>query len=246
MNLDRRARTILVTSAVSREGKSTTIANLAVALARSGRKVALVDLDLRRPFLHRFFHLNAVPGVADVVEKKTKTLAALRSIPLTRQPAKFTSTPPERGNSRQAARQATSSSNGRAHVDGVLRLLPAGTTITDPGEFIGRQELADLVAELGEHFDYVLLDTPPLLAVGDSMALSAMVDAIVAVTRLRFVRGPLLQDFARQLESCQADKLGFVLAGAELEEGYEQSDYYYRYSRPEVERAGRERAKPVE
>ena len=57
-NLERGARTIMVTSAVETEGKSTTIANLAVALARAGKRVALVDLDLRRPFLARLFALD--------------------------------------------------------------------------------------------------------------------------------------------------------------------------------------------
>ena len=55
-------RTILLSSAVAKEGKSTIAANLVVALARGGRRVALVDLDLRRPHLHRFFRLPGTPG----------------------------------------------------------------------------------------------------------------------------------------------------------------------------------------
>ncbi|HET8742206.1 MAG TPA: P-loop NTPase, partial [Gaiella sp.] len=67
-NLDRGARSILVTSALEKEGKSTTVANLAVALARAGQRVALVDLDLRRPAIARFFGIPAThPGVTDVV-----------------------------------------------------------------------------------------------------------------------------------------------------------------------------------
>ena len=58
VNLERNARVIMVTSALDREGKSTTIANLAVAFARTGRRVVLVDLDLRRPALDRFFDLE--------------------------------------------------------------------------------------------------------------------------------------------------------------------------------------------
>ena len=64
--LDRDTRSIMITSAVEQEGKSTTIANLAVALARAGQRVVLVDLDLRRPRLDKFFQLQG-PGLTKVV-----------------------------------------------------------------------------------------------------------------------------------------------------------------------------------
>ena len=67
VNLDRGARSIMVTSALEKEGKSTTVANLAVALARAGKKVALVDLDLRRPAIATFFALPySLPGVTNI------------------------------------------------------------------------------------------------------------------------------------------------------------------------------------
>src|SRR4051794_27948701 len=65
-NVDRGARTIMVTSAVQSEGKSTTVANLAVAAARAGRRVILVDLDFRRPYVNRFFEFGDRPGLTDV------------------------------------------------------------------------------------------------------------------------------------------------------------------------------------
>src|SRR5581483_9269843 len=67
VNLDRGARMLMVTSALQGEGKSTTTANLAVALARSGKHVLLVDFDLRRPTIARFFDLEGKTGVSDVV-----------------------------------------------------------------------------------------------------------------------------------------------------------------------------------
>lgn len=72
-NLEHRARTVLFTSAVGEEGKSTTIANLAIALARAGTRVALVDLDLRRPFLHRFFEFEGEQaGVTDITAGRAR------------------------------------------------------------------------------------------------------------------------------------------------------------------------------
>ena len=65
-NTEIRARTIMITSALDGEGKSTTAANLAVALARAGRRVVLVDFDLRNPSLHRFFDLEERSGLSQI------------------------------------------------------------------------------------------------------------------------------------------------------------------------------------
>jgi polysaccharide biosynthesis transport protein len=246
VNVDQHARTILITSAVGQEGKSTTIANLAVALARSGRKVAVVDLDLRRPFLDRLFHVGSAPGLSDVALGHTKLSEALRPIALKRDAHP---TPRRRG-MRSAGAVLTEtltpgsaiSSNGHSAIEGVLSLLPAGTTVSDPGEFIGREGIAGILEELGGNFDFVLVDSPPLLALGDAMTLSAKVDAMFVVARLRFVRRGVLEELARQLETCQAEKLGFVLTGAELEEGYGQGDYY-SYAAP---KAGQTEQQPVQ
>lgn len=66
-SLDHPLRTLVVTSPAMAEGKSTTIANLAVTMAQSGRKTILVDCDLRRPSLHTLFDLNAEPGLTNMV-----------------------------------------------------------------------------------------------------------------------------------------------------------------------------------
>ena len=79
-NLELGARSILVTSAVQREGKSTTIANLAAAFAQSGRRVILVDLDLRQPSLAAFFRRAGQPGVAEVVRGEAALGDALLSV----------------------------------------------------------------------------------------------------------------------------------------------------------------------
>jgi succinoglycan biosynthesis transport protein ExoP len=224
-------RTIMVTSAMQREGKSTTIANLAVAFARAGRRVALVDLDLRRPFLNRFFHVSPGPGITDVVVNRANPVDAIRPIALT-PIIGSPSARPENG----ARRASTGAFNGRPNIEGVLHLLPAGTIPPSAGEFLEHEGISDVLEGLAERFDVVLVDAPPLLAFGDAMTLSAKVDAIFAVTRLAAVQRPLLHELARQLQNTKAPAIGYVLTGVEHGDSYRYMYDAYAYDVRPAER----------
>jgi succinoglycan biosynthesis transport protein ExoP len=207
VNAETQARTILVTSAVAGEGKSTTAGNLAVAAARSGQHVALVDLDLRRPTLHDIFRVPQAPGATDVALGRVNLEDVVRRIPL------------------QDGR-TIASTNGRSGVAGRLEFLSVGTLPPNPGEFLGTQGIAEVLSALSQRADLVLVDAPPLLAVGDTLPLTARVDAIVVVTRYGLVSRPMLADLARELSTLPTAKLGFVITGAGAEETY---GYGYGY-----------------
>lgn len=221
VNFDRGARTIMMTSAGPREGKSTTVANLAVALGRAGRRVALVDLDLRRPFLHSFFHVRGDHGITDVVVKRVELDTAIRPFAL---PAAALGRA-QADNGRPIALREPSGSNGRADAEGVIHLLPCGTIPPAADEFLESERVGGVLEDLSKQFDVVLVDAPPLLAVGDVMTLSAKVDAIVVVTHLGIHRRQL-QELARQLPNCRAAILGFVLTGVSHGDSY---SYGYGY-----------------
>jgi Mrp family chromosome partitioning ATPase len=221
VNFERRARMIMVTSALPREGKSTTVANLAIALARAGRRVVLADLDLRRPFLQSFFATGSDHGFTDVVVKRTTLSQAIRSIALPGA-GRLTADPSSNGHPPAAHRGAN---NGRANSEYTLNVLPAGTIPPAADEFLESDGVSAVLEHLSQEFDIVLLDTPPLLAVGDVMALSAKVDAIVVVARLGIHRRQL-EELARQLDNCRAPILGFVLTGTSHGDGY---GYGYGY-----------------
>lgn len=199
-NLDRGSRTIMVTSAVEEEGKSTTLANLAVSLARAGRHVILVDLDLRRPFLHHFFGIEAQPGLTDVALGHASIAKALATVPL------------------GAHGGGASPLDNGTRPEGSLRVLAAGLTPPDPGEFVAGRATSAILEQLTADCDVVLVDSPPILYVGDAMTLSAKVDAVLVVVKMKVVTRPMLKELDRVLTSCGAERLGFVLAGAHAEE----------------------------
>jgi succinoglycan biosynthesis transport protein ExoP len=220
-NLERGARTIMVSSSVETEGKSTTIANLAVALARAGKRVALVDLDLRRPFLARLFALDtARPGLTDVALGHAELDDVIARVAIS------------------TGSVGGAATNGKGRVEGVLEVLPSGPAPPDAGEFVATKAVGDILDRLAERADIVLIDAPPLLHVGDAMTLSARIDAIFVVTRMNVVRRHMLAELRRLLEACPADRIGFVLTDAHLEEAYSYASYagyYKQHAYAEVE-----------
>jgi succinoglycan biosynthesis transport protein ExoP len=219
--LGRDVRTIMITSAVEREGKSTTIANLAVALARAGQRVVLVDLDLRRPYLDRFFNLEG-PGVTQVAlgHASLENALTVGTVAITDRDAQ---------SAKGRVRFTNGNGNGAKPVRGVLAVLPSGPIPPDPGEFVGTAALGEILEDLRERADMVLVDAPPVLQVGDAMTLSAKVDGILLVTKMKTVRRHMLIDLGRQLAGSPTPVLGFVVTGAEEEQGYGYGGYAYGY-----------------
>ncbi len=187
-NAHHKARTLMITSALDEEGKSTTAANLALALARGGRSVVLIDADLRSPRLHELFDLPEKPGLTDIELGDAKLDEALQEIHLVDN---------ERG----------------GHV-GKLELLPAGDALHDPDELGAEAAVARVVREVMSRADFVLVDAAPLLRVGDAVALSAHVDGLLVVVRLQSLRSATLDELERTLESTPTAKLGVIITGA--------------------------------
>ncbi len=202
-DLDHEHRTILFTSAVEAEGKSTTAANVAVAIARSGsRRVCLVDLDLRRPYVANFFGLIGAAGLTDVALGHVELAAALHAV--------------------------------RVDDATVFDVLPSGPLPPNPGEFAQSATLAQILLDLRERYDVVIVDSPPMLKVGDPLALCARVDAVVLVARMNVLRRPMAAEVRRLLASVPAARLGVILTGAEQDDAY---GYAYGYQHGYAPRA---------
>ncbi len=203
VNLDRGAKSIMVTSATDGEGKSTTVANVAIALARAGNRVCLVDLDLKRPSLDRLFELDAAQfgvGITAVALGKVSLEDALIRVPVHGQ----------QGDDDAAANSSS----------GELDLLLTGAIPPDSAEFVASPRVGDVIRRLAERSDLVLIDAPPILQTSDAMALAGKVDALIVVAGLAHVRRPTLEELRRVLENAPVAKLGFVLTGVTASAGY--------------------------
>lgn len=207
-NLKTRAKTILVTSAVASEGKSTTAANLAVALARAGRRVALVDLDLRDPCIAGLFKIDGQPGVTGIATGAVAIRDALVSVSI--RPG---------GNPRRSV-GTDGTPREQLGAGGALDVLPSGVTPADPAAFLTTSELEELIRHLRNTYDVVLIDSPPALPVGDAMTLTGKVDAVIVMVRAGVVRWPSIVELRRLLDAAPCEKLGFVLTGAESASNY--------------------------
>jgi capsular exopolysaccharide synthesis family protein len=199
LNAESDARTVMVTSAVSNEGKSTTSANLAVALARMGKRVILADLDMRRPSLARLFALDERRfGVTEVLDGRVSLDAVLAPISVAR-----------------------GGSDGSG--DGSLHVLPAGSIPANVGEFFANSRLSTLLMALTAQADIVLIDGPPLLGTGDGVTLASEVQALVVVARVDETRRAMLDEVHDVLAMSKVEKLGVIVTSAPREMTYRES-----------------------
>jgi tyrosine-protein kinase len=209
---ERHIRRLMVTSAVEGEGKSTTVANLAVAFALAGREVVLVDLDFGRASVHGFFGLQPQPGLTDVVLGSVPLESVVSYVDL---------------NIVARMERAMRGSQEDRRV-GSLGVVPLGTLPAHAGDVAVTAGIEQVLGRLDNEAELILIDSPPLLRVGDALALTSLMDALLLVTNLRAVRPPMLHELRRILADCPVPKLGFVLTGADFETDHEYLTYRYK------------------
>jgi len=146
-SVDKAIKTIVITSSVPGEGKSTIAGNLALCLSESGNKVLIIDCDLRRPSLHKKFRLSNLKGITDCLIDKD--------------------------NLKESIQEFTSD----------LSVISSGTIPPNPAEILGSKTFEGFLKNIGSIYDYIILDTPPLLAVTDASILAGKADATIIVVK---------------------------------------------------------------
>jgi Mrp family chromosome partitioning ATPase len=181
-------RTILVTSAVQAEGKSTVAGNLALVYAEAGQRVAVIDADLRRPSLARLFRTEGSPGLADVLMGLQPLEAVVQTISA-HAPAPVMARERDGGDAQVgeggvAVLPFTNGHGDREEAIARLNFIASGPRPADPPAMFSAPSMAALIDRVASEHDIVIIDTPPLLAVSDAMPLLAMVDGALLVCRL--------------------------------------------------------------
>lgn len=150
--------TLIITSANPEEGKTLTCANLACAFAAAGRRTILVDFDLRHPNAHLVVKAHNEYGVSEVLLGQRTLEEAIQYIDL-----------PPQANGLQAG----------------LYFLGTGSHVSSPAELLGTGRTARLLSSLAAQADLVLIDTPPVLPVADTLVIGRIVSGAILVTAAR-------------------------------------------------------------
>lgn len=188
------ARTIMVTSPHAEEGRSAAIVELGAALARAGRRVVLVDLDLRSSSLTALLGLRDAPGITTVLRREMSLTDVLARVPTERPPG-----------------TVVPDVNGRGNALSTLEILGAGVAREHPAEVLSAAALGSVLRELAARSDLVLVDVPPLLDAPDASVVAPRVDALLLVVGAGSSHGPALAAARRAVDSWPVAMLGFAL-----------------------------------
>ncbi|MDZ4688211.1 MAG: polysaccharide biosynthesis tyrosine autokinase [Planctomycetaceae bacterium] len=188
-------KVIQVTSPMPGDGKTTLTANLAVTIAQSGKRVLLVEADLRRPGAAKLFGLTTDAGLVGAINGDMELDDCLH---------------------------ATEINN--------LWVLPVGTRPFNPSELLSSQRFQQLLQVVREKYDFVLIDSPPLLPVTDASVVAAAADGVVLLLRVRKnMRSAALLSMEK-LRAVGAKVLGVVVRGQFDGQG-RNGGYGYGYGR---------------
>jgi Mrp family chromosome partitioning ATPase/capsular polysaccharide biosynthesis protein len=216
MAVDGDIKSIVLSSCIKGEGKSVAVANLAVSMALAGKKVIVVDGDLRRPRMHKYFELDNSKGVSTVATGQHSLSEALHAVGVE---------PPPDG------KHKTDFAEWAKGTDALARLyvLPSGPIPPNPGEIVSGRRFAAIIEDLSEEADLVLVDSPAMLAVGDTSAIASKVDGLVFLVDMELIKRPQLVSAADQLYRLPVRLLGSVVRihHKRSERYYYHSPYYY-------------------
>ena len=204
---NRDLRTVVVTSALPEEGKSTVAAWFAYASAVAGRRTLLIECDFRRPVLAERLGVDPAPGLSEYLGGTAKPREILRSIEV----------------------------EGRSAVD-VLPCIVAGENVYQPSEMLGSSRFKEFLEQVGKAYQLVVIDAAPLLPVGDTLEILPEVDAALFCVRLGQTTRDQALSAKQALEHLPDQPIGLVVTGVKRGSDEDYYGYYaYSPSAAEAE-----------
>ncbi|MEM2146227.1 MAG: polysaccharide biosynthesis tyrosine autokinase, partial [Candidatus Jordarchaeaceae archaeon] len=211
--MDKGYKTLMVTSSVAGEGKTTIAANLAISLAQIGINTLLVEGDLRRPRISKLFGIAREPGLTDIILRKEPLDSAIRTM------------------SDLMLGLMSLETIGGSTITGIeyLNILPCGTIEKNPSEIVASKLMDKLIGELKERYEIIIFDVPPVMQATDAVVLGSKLDTSVIVYYQGKISRGTLRRAKTQLELLKADVLGVIVNGMRADVSADYSDYKYRY-----------------
>lgn len=177
-------KTLMITSTQPEEGKTTITASLGIAATLEGKKVVIVDADLRRPRIHEIFKLEKEPGFADVLNGTRGVEEIIRPIKIT---------------------------NDAAREKQTLGVVTSGRVSPTSFNTMASPKLKEAIRRLKDEYDTVLIDSPPVLSVSDALLLAPIVDGIILVLNTGVVTEADAKLATKRLEQAGGRVLGVVM-----------------------------------
>lgn len=192
------SKLIQVTSPLPSDGKTTTAGNLAVSIAQTGKRVLLVDCDLRRPQMSDNFDLGSHLGFTNILNGDCEISEGIAETKIEN-----------------------------------LHVMPSGPIPANPAEALTLPETGELFQWLREKYDYVIVDTPPLLVVTDASIIANQMDGVVLTMKIRRKSKSSAREAVSILRAIQAKVIGIVVNASDETSGSDGYRGYgsYRYSR---------------
>jgi capsular exopolysaccharide synthesis family protein len=189
-NIDGNIKTIMVTSSMENEGKSTTISNLATVMADLNKNILLIDFDFRKPSIHKQFGLSNRNGLTDLLINKDNFLNYINN------------------------------------VYPKLDIMTTGKLPSNPAEILNSNAVKDLFSELKSHYDYIFLDTPPIILVSDPITIASYSDAVILTVEFSKTEKEMAKKSIDSLKRVNANIIGTILNKMPVEK---HNKYYYNY-----------------
>ncbi|MDY0346385.1 MAG: CpsD/CapB family tyrosine-protein kinase [Acholeplasma sp.] len=191
-NIDQKYKVIQFTSSMQAEGKTTLISNVAYLLAQRGKKVLMVDLDLRRPKVNRIFSVINKLGLTEYLLGKIEKKDLIQ------------------------------------HSEDKVDFIISGEKTTSVVQVLQSQKLQDLFNDLKQEYDYILLDTPPVIVVSDALLVNKVADGIIFVVAHGLGRKSMVKEAISSLTRNNVPIIGIAITQDRVNKG-NRYGYTYKY-----------------